>query len=122
MSRRFRKVVAFLHFSMRMAVHSGIQSVLTDEEASCMSTKKRKRKQKQATPRLICGWCGKRIDLGEESDNLYEPDDAYAEQVPAMAHVHKYHVREEDHPLYDVMPDIVFNGVPESLKGVYPGF
>jgi hypothetical protein len=32
-----------------------------------------------------------------------------------MAHVHKAHVREEDHPLYDQMPHIVFAGLPDEL-------
>ena len=67
-------------------------------------------------PRLICGWCGEPIRPGEKSDNLYEPDDAYKDQIKtAMAHVHKAHVPEEDHPMYEQMPHIVFTGLPDEL-------
>lgn len=79
----------------------------------------RNRKKKK---RLICGWCGTPIRPGDESDNLYEPDDAYADHLPAMAYVHKEHVRLEDHPLYDQMPHIVFTGLPDELEGGYEGF
>jgi hypothetical protein len=70
----------------------------------------------QESSRLICGWCGEPIRPGEASDNLYEPDEAYADRIPtAMAYVHKAHVPLEDHPLYEQMPHIVFTGLPDDL-------
>jgi hypothetical protein len=72
--------------------------------------------QESPRPRLICGWCGKSIRPGEESDNYYEVDEQWISQVgSAMGPVHKAHVREEDHPLYDQMPHIVFTGLPDEL-------
>ncbi len=93
-----------------------------------MSRKRKKNKARptaqahQPRPQMICGWCGERIRPGAESDNLYEPDAAYEHLVSGMAYVHKAHVREEDHPLYDQMPHIVFQGLPEPLEGVYEGW
>jgi hypothetical protein len=70
----------------------------------------------QPSPRLICGWCGEAIQSGEESDNLYEPDEAYAGHIPtAMAYVHTAHMPEEDHPFYEQMPYIGFTGLPGDL-------
>ena len=82
-----------------------------------MSKNRRKKHLSQPSdPLPICGWCGKSIQSGEESDNLYEPDAAYSNHIPtAMARVHKAHVPEEDHPLYDQMPHIVFTGLPDAL-------
>jgi hypothetical protein len=66
--------------------------------------------------RSICGWCGKPIAPGSESDNYYEVDEQWITSVGAvMGPVHKSHVREEDHPLYDQMPHIVFTGLPDEL-------
>lgn len=48
--------------------------------------------------RLMCGWCEKTIQPGEELTNKYASDAAYADRVPAMAYVHKEHVPLEDHP------------------------
>lgn len=67
----------------------------------------------------MCGWCGKPILPGDESSHLYEPDVAYQHLLPPMAHVHKAHVSEEDHPLYEYMPHIVFTGLPDILEDAH---
>ncbi len=85
-----------------------------------MARKKRKRNHKPSTPRPICGWCGKPIAEGAESDNYYEIDEQWATLGgPTMGPVHKAHVREEDHPLYEQLPHMVFTGVPAELDHLW---
>jgi hypothetical protein len=85
-------------------------------QARDQSMSKHRKKKRTHRPNLICGWCGESIQPGEESDNLYEVDEQWISQVgSAMGPVHKAHVREEDHPLYDQMPHIVFTGLPDEL-------
>ena len=87
-----------------------------------MARKKRKRGQYRPKhgPRPLCGYCGKPIAYGERSNNLYERDAAYRDRIPTeMAYVHKSHVPEEDHPLYDQMPHIVLTGLPPYLEELW---
>jgi hypothetical protein len=78
--------------------------------------RKKKRTSRPSRPRLICGWYGGPIRPEKESDNYYEVDEQWIALVRTpMGPVHKAHVREEDHPLYDQMPHIVFTGLPDEL-------
>lgn len=90
-----------------------------------MNRKKKKLSSKQnqsSHPYKLCGWCGKPIQSGDESDCVYEIDVAYEHLPFVTGYVHKKHVLLEDHPLFDQMPDIVYTGLPAALEGVYEGF
>ena len=87
-----------------------------------MARNKRKRSasQPERRPRPLCGWCGKPIASGAGSDNFYEADQEWiAKGVPPMGPVHKSHVPEEDHPLYEQMPHIVLTGLPSELEDLW---
>jgi hypothetical protein len=87
-----------------------------------MTRKKRKRGEPRPErgQHPLCGWCGKPIAYGAESDNFYEAGDEWiAKGVPHMGPVHKSHVPEEDHPLYEQMPHIVLTGLPSELEELW---
>ncbi len=81
-----------------------------------MSRKRKKHNKAVALEPEICRWCGEPIAPGEESGNLYEAGaEAEAKGVTSMGPVHAEHVPEEDHPMYEQMPHIVFTGLPDEF-------